>query len=195
MKSAGIKQFFLGILVLCLVVFSAPNAGDAILGKLNALFNKISTPIEIFRAGRSFNRIEKVGRQIHNYSKEKERIGNYRADKIIKNAEAKYAAGQFSGALRDREIKRAKAIRNAYYEYARQIRRYGRSAGAYVHNSKWPRSVWSWDVELRHLIERFRAAYHNSANASGRGKLPKCRYAPIPDGMRTVEKCHVRKLV
>lgn len=131
MKSAGIKSIFLGILVLCLVVFSSPDAGGALLGKLNVLFNKLSTPFELVRAGKSLKRIKQVGRQIHNYSKEKEQLGDYRSQKIIKNAEAKYATGQFSRALRDSEIKRAQAIRNAYYEYARQIRRYGRSAGKY----------------------------------------------------------------
>ena len=134
MKSAGIKSIFLGILVLCLVVFSSPDAGGgggALLGKLNVLFNKLSTPFEFARAGKSLDRIEKVGLQIHNYSKEKEQIGDYRSQKVIKTAEAKYATGQFSRAQRDSEIKRAKAIRNAYYEYARQIRRYGRSAGKY----------------------------------------------------------------
>jgi hypothetical protein len=131
MKSTRIKPIFSGILIFGLVIFSTPGAGDAFLRKIDVLFNKISIPFEFIRAGKSFNRIEKVGVQIHNYSKEREQIGDYRAQKIIKNAEAKYAAGQFSTAQRNSEIKRAEEIRNAYYEYARQIRRYGRSAGRY----------------------------------------------------------------
>ena len=131
MKSVGIKRIFSVILLFGVVVFSSPGAGNAFLRKIDVLFNKISTPLELIRAGKSFNRIEKVGIQIHKYSKEKEQIGDYRSQKIINSAEAKYAAGQFSTVQRDSEIKRAKTIRNAYYEYARQIRRYGRSAGRY----------------------------------------------------------------
>jgi hypothetical protein len=159
-KSAGIKSIFLVILVFCLVVFSSPDAGDAFVRKINVLFNKISTPIEFIKAGRSFGRIEKVGRQIHNYSKEKEQIGDYRSQKIIKNAEAKYGTGQFSRSQRDSEIKRAKAIRNAYYEYARQIRRYGRSAGKYE-TRRTLRPIVNIALRSKKAGRAFQKAYEN----------------------------------
>jgi hypothetical protein len=159
-KSAGIKSIFLVILVFCLVVFSSPDAGDAFVRKINVLFNKISTPIEFIKAGRSFDRIEKVGGQIHNYSKEKEQIGDYRSQKIIKNAEAKYGTGQFSRSQRDSEIKRAKAIRNAYYEYARQIRRYGRSAGKYE-TRRTLRPIVNIALRSKKAGRAFQKAYEN----------------------------------
>ena len=117
----------LGLVSLLLIVFFLLDSSHAFLRKL-PLVNKILIPAEYLFA---LGKVKKAGKDIHNWSKNIEKAGAYQANKIKTQARQAHAAGQISRTELNKQITLSNAVRNTFNERAKQIRRYGRSAGKY----------------------------------------------------------------
>jgi hypothetical protein len=122
-KKAHKLQRILRLISLLLIVFFLLDSSPAL-----AFLHKIIIPIEYLVA---LGKVKKTGKDIHRWSKNIENAGAYQANKIKTEARQAHATGQISRTELNKQIALANAVRNTYNERAKQVRRYGRSAGKY----------------------------------------------------------------